>query len=78
MFLACKNNVSKHRRNANDVDDAANDSRYKEMHELLKAAFSLRMQKATQQLTNSSEIRKVRRDIARVKTVLAKKVSANV
>jgi large subunit ribosomal protein L29 len=38
------------------------------------------MQKATQQLNNSSEIRKVRRDIARVKTVLAKKekVSANV
>jgi large subunit ribosomal protein L29 len=45
---------------------------------LLKAAFSLRMQKATQQLTNSSEIRKVRRDIARVKTVLAKKASTNV
>jgi large subunit ribosomal protein L29 len=36
------------------------------------------MQKATQQLTNSSELGKVRRDIARVKTVLAKKVTADV
>jgi large subunit ribosomal protein L29 len=31
------------------------------------------MQKATQQLTNTSQIRKVRRDIARVRTVLAEK-----
>jgi len=31
------------------------------------------MQKATQQLTNTSQIRKVRRDIARVRTVLAQK-----
>ena len=45
----------------------------KELQDLLKAQFSLRMQKATQQLTNTSQIRKVRRDIARVRTVLAEK-----
>jgi len=42
-----------------------------ELASLLKAQFGLRMQKATQQLTNTSQIRKVRRDIARVRTVLA-------
>lgn len=45
----------------------------KELGDLLKAQFSLRMQKATQQLTNTSQIAKVRRDIARVRTVLAEK-----
>lgn len=44
-----------------------------ELAELLKAQFSLRMQLATQQLTNTSEIRKVRRDIARVRTVMREK-----
>ena len=47
-----------------------------ELQELLKAQFSLRMQKATQQLSNSSQIKKVRRDIARVRTVLREKVVA--
>ena len=37
---------------------------------LLKAQFSLRMQHATQQLSNNSEIRKVSRDIARVRTLM--------
>lgn len=45
----------------------------KELNELLKAQFSLRMQKATQQLTNTSQLKKVRRDIARVKTVMSQK-----
>ena len=45
----------------------------KELEDLLKAQFSLRMQKATQQLTNTSQLKKVRRDIARVRTVLAQK-----
>ena len=40
---------------------------------LTKAQFGLRMQVATQQITNTSELRKVRRDIARVKTVLREK-----
>jgi large subunit ribosomal protein L29 len=45
----------------------------KELQDLLRAQFGLRMQKATQQLTNTSQIRKVRRDIARVRTVLGDK-----
>jgi large subunit ribosomal protein L29 len=48
----------------------------KELEDLLKAQFSLRMQKATQQLANTSQLKKVRRDIARVRTVLAQKVVA--
>jgi large subunit ribosomal protein L29 len=42
----------------------------KELNDLLKAQFGLRMQIATQQLSNTSQLKKVRRDIARVKTVL--------
>jgi large subunit ribosomal protein L29 len=45
----------------------------KELNDLLKAQFSLRMQLATQQLNNTSEIQKVRRDIARVRTLIAEK-----
>jgi large subunit ribosomal protein L29 len=44
-----------------------------ELLSLTKAQFGLRMQIATQQMTNTSEVRKVRRDIARVKTVLKEK-----
>jgi large subunit ribosomal protein L29 len=40
---------------------------------LLKAHFGLRMQKATQQLSNHSTLGKTRRDIARAKTILAEK-----
>jgi large subunit ribosomal protein L29 len=45
----------------------------KELNELLKAQFGLRMQIATQQLNNTSQLKKVRRDIARVKTVINQK-----
>jgi len=48
----------------------------KELQDLLKAQFSLRMQKATQQLSNTSQLRKVRRDIARVRTLLSEKARA--
>jgi large subunit ribosomal protein L29 len=44
-----------------------------ELNDLLKAQFSLRMQVATQQLTNNSQIKKVRRDIARVRTIINQK-----
>jgi large subunit ribosomal protein L29 len=44
-----------------------------ELLELLKAQFSLRMQLATQQLSNTSQLGKVRRDIARVRTFLREK-----
>ena len=45
----------------------------KELTDLLKAQFGLRMQLATQQLTNTSQMKKVRRDIARVRTVMKEK-----
>jgi large subunit ribosomal protein L29 len=45
----------------------------KEVSDLLKAHFGLRMQKATQQLSNTSTLGNTRRDIARAKTVLAEK-----
>jgi len=41
----------------------------KELTELRKAQFSLRMQKATQQLSNTNQIRTARRDIARLRTL---------
>ncbi|MGB8516697.1 MAG: 50S ribosomal protein L29 [Gallionella sp.] len=44
-----------------------------ELLSLTKAQFGLRMQVATQQMTNTSEMRKVRRTIARIKTVLTQK-----
>ena len=47
----------------------------KELTELYKTHFGLRMQKATQQLTNTSQLGNLRRDIARAKTVLTQKAS---
>jgi large subunit ribosomal protein L29 len=44
-----------------------------EVKSLQKAHFGLRMQKATQQLTNSASLRQTRRDIARARTILAQK-----
>jgi large subunit ribosomal protein L29 len=55
-----------------DKDQAALNQ---ELSELLKAHFGLRMQLATQQLNNTSQLQKVRRDIARVRTVLTQKAS---
>jgi large subunit ribosomal protein L29 len=48
----------------------------KEIADLLKAHFGLRMQKATQALANNSQLGKTRRDIARAKTILAEKKGA--
>jgi large subunit ribosomal protein L29 len=45
----------------------------KEVSDLLKAHFGLRMQKATQQLGNTASLGQTRRDIARAKTILAQK-----
>lgn len=53
---------------AKDVDGLQ-----KEIGELLKAHFGLRMQKATQQLTNHTQLGNTRRDIARAKTIMAQK-----
>jgi large subunit ribosomal protein L29 len=47
----------------------------KELEGLLRAQFGLRMQVATQQLSNTSQLNKVRRDIARVRTVMREKAA---
>jgi len=46
-----------------------------ELEALTKSHFSMRMQKAMQQFSKTSELKKVRRDIARVKTVLREKAA---
>ena len=45
----------------------------KELLELLREQFNLRMQKANDQLNRHTQLKKVRRDIARVKTILNEK-----
>jgi len=47
-----------------------------ELAQLIRAQFGLRMQKATQQLSNTSQLRKVRKDIARVRTLIAEQSAA--
>ena len=47
-----------------------------ELNDLLKAQFGLRMQVATQQLSNNSQLKKTRRDIARVRTIIAQKAAS--
>ncbi len=46
-----------------------------ELGELLQEQFNLRMQKGMGQMTNMNELRRVRRDIARVKTIMTQKSS---
>jgi len=53
--------------------DAAN--LQKELEGLLRAQFGLRMQLATQQLSNTSQLKKVKRDIARVRTIMKEKAA---
>ncbi len=48
-----------------------------ELLELRKEQFNLRMQKATNQTNQSHTLKNVRRDIARVKTVLNQKASSS-
>ena len=63
---------------AKDLSAKSVDELKKELDGLFKTQFSLRMQHATQQLTNTSQISAVRKDVARVKTMLGKKVNENV
>lgn len=48
----------------------------KELLELSRERFKLRMQRGTGQLTRNSELKRVRRDIARIKTILGEKQQA--
>jgi large subunit ribosomal protein L29 len=61
---------------ASELRTKGSDDLTKELSELLKAHFSLRMQIATQQQNNTAQLGKVRRDIARVRTVMTQKATA--
>jgi large subunit ribosomal protein L29 len=62
--------------NVSEMKAKSSDELRQELQSLLRAQFNLRMQKATQQLNNTSQIRKVRRDIARVRTIMNQKAKA--
>ncbi len=55
---------------ASELRSKNDDELKSELNDLLKAQFGLRMQVATQQLSNTSQMKKVRRDIARVRTIM--------
>ncbi|BDZ73291.1 MULTISPECIES: 50S ribosomal protein L29 [Methylophaga] len=58
---------------ASEIRQKSTEDLVKELGELHKEQFNLRMQNATGQLTRNSELQRVRRDIARIKTVLNEK-----
>ena len=58
---------------ASELRTKGADDLQKELLDLRKAQFGLRMQVATQQLTNTSQIGKVRKDIARIKPIQREK-----
>jgi large subunit ribosomal protein L29 len=58
---------------ASELRGKNGDELKKELEALLRAQFGLRMQLATQQLANTSQLKKVRREIARVRTVMKEK-----
>ncbi|MEC5399467.1 50S ribosomal protein L29 [Uliginosibacterium sp. H1] len=61
---------------ATELRSKSNEDLQKELIELLKEQFSLRMQHATQQLSSNAQLGRVRRDIARVRTILREKAVA--
>ena len=60
---------------ASELRGKNGDDLKKELESLLRAQFGLRMQVATQQLANTSQLKKVKRDIARVRTIMKEKAS---
>jgi large subunit ribosomal protein L29 len=56
--------------NAQELRDKTPDQLRDELANLKKEAFNLRFQQATNQLENTARMRNVRRDVARVKTIL--------
>lgn len=59
---------------ANELKTKSTAELQDELYALLKQQFNLRMQKATSQLTATHQLKVVRRDIARLKTVMSHKV----
>lgn len=62
---------------ASDLRDKTPDQLDDELVKLKKEQFNLRFQVATGQLENTSRVRQVRREIAKVKTVLREKQAAS-
>ncbi|MGP6089683.1 50S ribosomal protein L29 [Antarctobacter jejuensis] len=62
--------------NAHELRDKTPDELRDQLVQLKKEAFNLRFQAATGQMENTSRMRQVRRDVARVKTVLNEKAAA--
>jgi large subunit ribosomal protein L29 len=58
-----------------ELREKSGDELQKELESLLRAQFGLRMQVATQQLANTSQLKKTKRDIARVRTIMREKVT---
>lgn len=58
---------------ASELRSKSTDEMKQELQALLKAQFGLRMQIATQQSTKTDQLKKMRRDIARVRTLLTEK-----
>ena len=61
---------------AQELREKTPDQLREQLENLKKAAFNLRFQAATGQLDNTSQMRSVRRDAARVKTILNEKARA--
>ena len=59
--------------NAQQLRAKGSDDLHKELLDLSREAFNLRMQKGIGQLTRHSQIKALRRDIARVKTILSER-----
>lgn len=62
--------------NAQDLRDKSPDELRDQLVQLKKEAFNLRFQAATSQLENTARMRQVRRDVARINTVLNEKAAA--
>ena len=62
--------------NAKELNDKTPDQLRDELVSLKKEAFNLRFQQATGQLENTARIRQVRRNVARINTVLNQKAAA--
>jgi large subunit ribosomal protein L29 len=62
--------------NANELRDKTPDQLKEQLADLKKESFNLRFQQATGALENTARVRQVRRDAARVKTILNQKAAA--
>lgn len=62
--------------NAHELRDKTPDQLREELTSLKKESFNLRFQQATGQIENTARVRQIRRDAARVKTVLNEKAAA--